>query len=322
MYKGRTFPDAAMEWQKDLYRAAKADSRTAGIPVIGPSLGGTYWGGGNPFPANSLAPYVDWGNFHPYPGGNSFSYPSDYAGISRYYWNADFPSVALDRYPTNFDTYRPPFGLRPMAATETGYSTFRFGQSEKMQGRYVPRIFLENFRLGIRRTFLYELVDSFDDPTGYNREAHFGLLRHDLTPKPAFYALQSLISAVSAPKPSALTKPNPPSPQLTLQVNAPAGYDASGLHHLQFARADGSTVLALWHEISGDDLSPLQSTPQQPIREVYHPCLAVTVSGVDLSAARTTAIGDDGRLVPIPSRAATTGLKVQVGEQVTFVTVP
>jgi hypothetical protein len=48
----------------------------------------------------SMASFVDWGNYHPYPGGgNSISFPYNYTTIARYYWRSSFPSVGLDEWP-------------------------------------------------------------------------------------------------------------------------------------------------------------------------------------------------------------------------------
>ncbi|MBC7968567.1 MAG: hypothetical protein H7Z11_00290, partial [Verrucomicrobia bacterium] len=63
-YKGQGFPKGAIAFQKDLYTTIKRDPATAGLKVIGLSLGTTYDPGGgnpNPLPKGSLANAVDWG---------------------------------------------------------------------------------------------------------------------------------------------------------------------------------------------------------------------------------------------------------------------
>jgi hypothetical protein len=244
-----------------------------------------------------------------------------YGGIEKYYWNSDFPSVALDRYPMNFKTYSPAFGGASMAATETGYSTWKYGQSERMQARYMPRIFLENFRLGIKRTYSYELVDEFVDPTGDNREAHFGLIRQDLTPKPAYFAIQSLLNAIGDPAPRSNELAGL---RYELEVDAPDGYDPRYLHHVAFEKGDGSVVLALWHEVSGDDTTGLNATPRRAIREVSHPPMSVTLklaSGSGISNVKM--IDDRGQLVLRPSNKSSDGIYTfAVPDQVTLVSIP
>ena len=111
--------------------------------MLGPSLGKTYDPGANqpnPFPAGSLTSVVDWGNFHPYPGGNPFNVPFDYNTTQKYYWNSNFPSINIDEHPYLLEVYRAPFQPKPMAATETGYATDRNGVSEAVHGKYMPRL--------------------------------------------------------------------------------------------------------------------------------------------------------------------------------------
>jgi hypothetical protein len=323
-YKGLPFPDGLVAWQKDLYETAKSDPRTAGLTVLGPTFGKTYWANDHPFAPNTFASMVDWGNFHPYPGSNPFVYPARYAGIDKYYWNSDFPSIALDKHPINFTAYRPPFGDKPMAASETGYSTYNLGQSEAVQGKYMPRLFLENYRLGIKRTYSYEFIDSFKDPAGTDREAHFGLVRNDLTPKPAYFAMQSLMSAISD-----AAQPIDPSKlsglQYAMDVQAPAGYDPSYLHHLAFEKSDGSVVIAMWHEVSGNDISGTHANvaTKSPRKEVSHPPMTVRLDLASRAEGVTMrTIGDNGRLAAATATRAGSVYTVSVPDRVTLVTVP
>ncbi len=323
-YRGEPFPQGPLLWQQELYRAAQSDSSSARLPVIGMSFGRTYWGGGHPYGAGQLRGSADWGNIHPYPGPNTFTDPVPYAGIDRYYWNADFPSLSMDRHPINLETYRPPFGDLPMSATENGYSTWRLGQSEKMQGRYMPRLFLEGFRLGLERTYSYELVDEFVDPSGEDREAHFGLVRHDLTPKPAYTAVQSLLRAVGdgADPGAAVTERL----DYRLDVTPPAGFDARYLHHVVLQRRDGSHVIALWHEVSGDDLSGRDKTPPEPIREVEQPPMDVSLglaTGDDrLGLATVRTLDDEGHLQETGATNDGDTLQLSVPDRVTLVDIP
>ncbi len=191
-YKGQGFPSGLIAFQKDLYAAIKGDRATTAIKVIGPSLGVTYDPGSgrtNPLSPGSLTNAVDWGNFHPYPGSNPFNVPFDYNTTQKYYWNSNFPSINIDENPYLFEVYSAPFKPKPMAATETGYSTFNNG-CPKNSGEIHAPPFLEYFRKGIARTCAYELVDEFADSAKSNREANFGLLRHNLTPKPAYTAVK------------------------------------------------------------------------------------------------------------------------------------
>jgi len=149
-----TVIQGVLAFQKDLYAALKGDCETRTLSVIGPALGKTYgYETGSPLGAGALTDYVDWGNFHPYPGGNPFSVPFPYAGLEKYLWEGGQPSANIDEFPYAFDIYAPPFAPTPMAATETGYSTFNAGTSEAAQAKYLPRLFCEYYRKRIDRTF-------------------------------------------------------------------------------------------------------------------------------------------------------------------------
>jgi len=254
-------------FQKDLYAAIKSDPATAGLIVVGPSLGKTYgYDVRSPFGNGSLTDAVDWGNFHPYPGGNPFSQPFSYAGIEKYIWHGGQPTVNIDEFPYAFDIYAPAFAPKPMAATETGYSTFDGGTSERAHARYLPRLFAEYFRKGIRRTHSYEFADEFEKPG--DREANFGLIRHDLTRKPAFTAVKNLITLLSEkPIGPAVAVPL----DFDLQVGKAPGFDRTQyVHHLLLQKGNGEYYLLLWHEIALDDMTapPFRRVPQAPLMPV------------------------------------------------------
>ena len=277
-YRGKRFPEGVMDYQHALYRAMRSRPGIADVLVIGPSLGRTYDPGAglpNPFSAGSMADAVDCGNFHPYPfGGNSFSPRFSYGTIKNYYWNGNFPSANLDEFPYNKLVYAPPFHPKPMAATETGYFTGRDGISEAVHARYVPRLFAEYARLGVRRTYLYELADEAAPHTNGTKEAHFGLLRADATPKPAFTALCSLLRLIGR---DAHADVDAVRPELTIMPQMPAGYDRTGfVHSLLLQSGRGRYLLLLWHEVASAD------TSATPPREIAVPVGSVTV-GLPLS---------------------------------------
>jgi hypothetical protein len=256
-YRGLGFPAGVIAYQQDLARAFRDGAAPPGITLIGPAAGITYDPGGgspNPFPGSCLSQAVDLGNFHPYPfGGNPFSPNRTYEGITRYIANADFPSVNLDEFPYAWRVYAPPFAPKPMAATETGYPTWRRGVSEAVQAIYLPRLVAEYFRLGVRRTYLYELADILPDPAGLTMDDHFGILRNDLAPKPAFTALASLFELL---RQGATSSPPGVAPSVALTATLPPGYDQVRQVHTLLLRVSGSTSLLLaWHEVSSDDLS-------------------------------------------------------------------
>lgn len=251
-------------FQKDLYAAAKADPSTRPLTVIGPSLGKTYgYDTKSPLGKGTLTESVDWGNFHPYPGGNPFTVPFPYAGVEKYFWQGGFPSANMDEHPFAFDIYGPPFAPKPMAATETGYSTFNDGPTEAAQAKYLPRLFCEYFRKGVQRTYSYEFCDEFNNPP--DREANFGIIRYDRSPKPAYHALRRLIRLVEEPN----AKPFTPLPlPASLSVKPANGFDhVEYVHHVALQRSDGTFLLLIWHDIALDDTSqkPWRRVPLAPL---------------------------------------------------------
>jgi hypothetical protein len=90
---------------------------------------------------------------------------------------------------------------------------------------------------------LYELLDEVSSP-GY------GLLHGDLTPKPAFTALQNLLSLLNDSAAGSFTAG---SLQYSITGAVPA------LNHLLLEKRDGSFWLVLWLEESSWD--PVNATP-------------------------------------------------------------
>lgn len=269
----RGFPEGLISYQTRLYRKFKSDPATKTLIIVGPGLGKTYdagnSAGANPLRDGKLKNVADFGNFHPYPGGNTFSVPFAYGTIEKYLWTGTQPSANIDEFPYAFEQYGPAFGGRPMIATETGYSTFRAHTSEVVQGKYVPRLFLEYFLRGVKRTYLYEFVDernNLDD-----RESCFGLLRSDLTPKPAYTALKNLLSLLADGKSSGKSATR----EWDYTIKASPGGEWNRLqyvHHLLLEKSNGESYLVLWHEIANQDSSVT------PWREITVPPIPATVT--------------------------------------------
>jgi hypothetical protein len=204
-------------YQQRLYRAVKDDPDLTARPVLAPSLVKP----DSPAQLGALDGMADMANVHPYPGGR----PPEESLAAQY---SDIEREA---------------GGRPVVATEAGYHNALASQgdhpptSERAASIYLPRLLLEDFRRGIRRTFLYELVDLKPDPGGGYQDAHFGLLRNDFGPKPAYGAVRTLLRVLSGP-------PGSPddAPPLRFALSRPA----SEVHHLLLARGDGTYYLALW----------------------------------------------------------------------------
>ena len=114
--------------------------------------------------------------------------------------------------------------------------------SIERQGLICPRAYLVAFQAGVERMFWYEFQAVEIDP--YYNEHHFGMVHRDLSPKPAYTALQTLVRARPAGSKPAL--------------DAPWRND-DGLYFPHWTRPDGQTVWALWRGM-GDAAYSVQVT--------------------------------------------------------------
>jgi hypothetical protein len=255
---GEDWEPRVAAYQAQLYAAVEDDPELAALPVLGPSAGGI----GDERQFTDLSGDLDYGNIHPYPDGEP---PETNVGE----WLAAATRTSADK---------------PVMATESGYHdalAATEGQrpvSEAAMATYVPRLFLDYFRRGIPRSFQYELVDEFPDAGETEPESDFGLLRNDLTPKPAFTALRNLIAVLDDP--GGDFDPG----RLDYTVSG----DRSGLQQLLLQKSDGSFYLVLWRAKSvwdADARRPLDpgsrplelrfATPPRRLR-LYEPAAAAS----------------------------------------------
>ena len=265
--------------QKALYGFAKTMTTGYGpLPVLGPSLGNAALGG----QVGNLSAYLDHGNLHPYPGGQTpesmiAAQIEDAAAIS---------------------------GTKPVYASESGYHNavnhvgWQPGVSELAAAKYTLRMILENFRQGIVRTYLYELQDEGLDPTDTNDNNAWGLVRYDGTYKPAFTAVKNLLSML----------PNGNNPAL-----APVNYTLSGpqVSTLLLQQSSGTWLLFLWQPVSVYDLTTkadITSNPQMNVTlnlpvgtytEIYEPLIQAGPKSIPSTNEVNLAISDHPTVVKI-----------------------
>ncbi len=205
------------------------------VPAVGPSfaLQASYPAAGN------LAALMTVNNLHIYFGGRNpgsdgwgaEDIEGNSYGSFDYWLNmaaADGPGLGAEITETGYMAY---------PTTSTPYTL-----PESVEASYIPRTLLLAFKDGFEKTFLYELIDEVSSP-GY------GLLRSDLSPKPAFTAVQNLIATLSDNGPGF----TPGSLPYTI-----SGGD-SNLNQLLLEKSDGSFWLVLWLEESSWD--PVNCVP-------------------------------------------------------------
>lgn len=222
-YNAKFFPEASREYQNELYIAIKGDYFTASLPVLQLSMG---WGK-NITKLGFLTSF-DMGNMHSYPE------------------NGEPPTYKLDSWYLKFARMGSAKN-KPIVATETGYHNSVNSDlsssyvSEQASSKYLSRLLLEYFNRGIKRTFIYELINEMP---GTEQEQNFGLLRYDGSLKPAFIAIRNLILLLQDPGLRTF-------PLKTL------GYSLYGntrdVHHTLLQKRNGTFYLIMWQEVHSWD---------------------------------------------------------------------
>jgi len=221
----------------------RQESSLSKFPLYGPALSMS----AAAFAAlGNVSAYFDVANLHYYMAGRHPGTPGwGDGGYGSIDWNLAFAK----RYATG----------KPIAVTETGYyDDLAIGDSAPaaIVGRYMPRLLLEQFRKGVQRTYIYELID---DPTpGVPARSGFGLIRADGSSKPAFRAVAGLIRVFS----DRGANVTPQSFTYTLE-----GGDAN-VRQMAFQKRDGTMLLAIWIEAAGFDVGTRQmiAVPPQTVR--------------------------------------------------------
>ena len=131
------------------------------------------------------------------------------------------------------------------------------------------------FRHGIVRTFWYELVDEAQHPV--NPEASYGLLHNDLTPKPGYLALQSLIALLRDGDGNKVEKESSLSYGIT--VKPPAAFARTQyVHDLLLQKSNGTFYLLLWHEVSDVATRTKQGRLPSSDVELHPPAMETTIN--------------------------------------------
>ena len=242
-YEGKTFPQGPIAFQTDLYGALKGDPETRGVGVIAPSTARS--------DSNlKLAPLAaeDYVVMHSYAGGA----PPETSLEGGYVPNTLNAERLLGAHAV----------WKPIVVTESGYHTalnggggviagVQPGVSEAAQAKYLPRHFALYFNAGIARTITYEFCDEFEHEDT-NAEAAFGIVRRDLTPKPAYSALKNLIGLLNESHWDAAAQ------KWQRPAFRPRALDFTltplpTLRHTLLQKANGDYYLLIWQEVSSFD---------------------------------------------------------------------
>jgi hypothetical protein len=147
-------------------------------------------------------------------------------------------------------------GSKPVIVTESGYQTTMSNTADQppiaasLASAYTLRTYLENFRMGVPRTYAYELINTNSSAS----DEDFGLVTNSGTPKPAFQALGAMTSILRSAGTSASGA------ALQYSLSAP-----STVHQLLLTAANGRSVLILWNAVSTWNTSTLTATNPAPV---------------------------------------------------------
>jgi hypothetical protein len=187
--------EVAAATEAGLLKTAR-DSRPAleDKPLVAPSMASPQ----NCDLMGDISASVDYGNLHSYPGGMTPDATANGGDWSLAGWLTHAASAAVGK---------------SAWATETGYhNAIDAGNAhepttERAAGIYTPQLYLEYWRRGVVKTFMYELVDEYPDSPADEREKNFGLYRNDWTQKPAAANLERLTTLLDGGTPGVTLVP-------------------------------------------------------------------------------------------------------------------
>jgi hypothetical protein len=132
--------------------------------------------------------------------------------------------------------------------TETGCTTANNWATEETQMLRLPRIFLISFALGIEKVFWYK--SRSNELNVDDKECFFGLWHNDYSPKPAFYAYQTLVKLCpdKSMRPTLLRRGN--------------------IYISKWIRPDGKVVYGLWTS-KGNEMTILNVNGKYTCYDIY-----------------------------------------------------
>ncbi|MGI4893837.1 MAG: hypothetical protein ACRYF3_01840 [Janthinobacterium lividum] len=269
-YQGQNWPDGVLGFADEMHDSMKnyedddgrVQEAVRGLSVVSPSVA-------NPDATSALTDVrCDVAAMHSYPGGQ----------LPDQDLTTKWMPAALQMCDG-----------KGVISTESGYCntltpegcTGQGGVSERASAKYALRHYLEYFRAGVERDYLYNLsTDDWDE-----------FLDADGKRKPAFYAVRNLIDLLQDP--GATFHPS----RFDISVSAAdeSGAPVDDVHHVLVQKRDGSYWLALWTNAisypAGEECCDVETErsvtvelPRSMSSTVYEPTFSATAA-VDTAAA-------------------------------------
>jgi hypothetical protein len=264
-----------------LHNTVRGNPATATMPIIAPSFiqVSSFATQGN------LSSLINYGNAHDYFGSRNPE-TAPYGGA--FYNCGAYGSMQFDICLAQM------VGVdEPVTATETGYQSGT-GLSDAIIGRYELRTLFESLRLGIIRTFLYELIDE----SGTN----WGLLTGSFSPRPAYTAIQNVLSLL---KDASFAQPG--------KLDYTLAGQTQNVHHLLLQNSDGSFYLAIWLAVQSVDPNNPSTTYD------VAPQTVTLTANTPIGAATTHVLDDIGNMTSSATQITNQSLSISVTDRITLV---
>lgn len=222
-------------YQRNLYDAIRNSTTLRNVPILGPSFAQV----GKVLEVPPMRGSMQFANLHPYAFGHA-------------------PELVLDYHLNTMFGHRT---RRPAYVTEVGYQNsfvkpwINPPVPLAVAGAYIPRLFAEDFRRGITRTYLWQFLDTPAPANWPDQEAHFGLLYPNMTDKPAGLAMRRLMGILADPGRTFTAQPMP------MAVTG-----GSDLHGLLLQKRSGEHYLLIWRaaELWNPDTQKRIVSPPKP----------------------------------------------------------
>ncbi|AUT59748.1 hypothetical protein [Paraburkholderia terrae] len=224
-YRGLNGTPAGLAAQRDIYARVRSTPALAGVPVYDLT-------GYDLKSVETRAGSADYANQHAYPqNGDQPSYNAPHGGS----W-----------IPSAIDSIKK-YNL-PVVITEFGYFSmpqsgwYMIGVDEASQAKGILNGYMDSAAAGVKRIYIYELLDEKSDPQNKSGEMHFGMFRFDNSPKPVAHAVRNLTTILKAST----------TPRAKDAARSTLSYTLSDMppsaNSLLLQKKDGRFVLALWNE--------------------------------------------------------------------------
>jgi hypothetical protein len=270
-YADLTGIPAAQKFMTDLRVAVSADRRLHGKPLVS-------------FTSYAAAPCdCDFANWHPYPKAGAQPGPL----IRKRHDECVGPDGVMPGKPMMFTE----FGYHTLVGRPTRPGAWP-GVDETSQAILILIGLFEAAAVGLRRTYIYELLDQLpDEPGSPNQERHFGLFHVDGSPKLAAESLRTLFHLLSDPGPRS-SKSSPTGPPIAVVAPPSAG-------SLQLESAAGRRFVLLWNRSPVWDKDAMAAAAPSPVSVLVNLARPARVGVVDLIDSRLNAEHPPGNSVNI-----------------------